>query len=114
MFADDESHPIPSVENLDMVAQRRTGGARLVLMIGGPLDAGERSLRRLMMKLENYLGFILSPQFAQEFGPPDPETVDILVRIDSRSDPAVFDLLRRCEPWTLDNKTTLVVETVEH
>jgi hypothetical protein len=114
MFADDESHPIPSVDNLDIVAQRRDGGARLVVIIASPLGADERSQRRLMMKLETYLGFILSPEFAQEFGPPDPEKVDIVVRIDSRSEPAVFDLLRRCEPWTLDNRTTLLVERVDH
>jgi hypothetical protein len=114
MYADDESHPIASVENLDMVAQRRSGGARLVLMIPSPLGADERSQRRLMMKLENYLGFILSAEFEQEFGQPDPEKVDILVRIDGRSDPAIFDLLRRCEPWTLENRTTLLVETIDH
>ena len=114
MFADDETHPIPSVERLDLVAQRRTGGARLVVIIASPLGADERSQRRLLMKLENYLGFIISPEFAQEFGPPDPEKVEIVVRIDSRSDPAVLDLLRRCEPWTLEYKTTLLVETVEH
>ena len=113
MFADDETHPIPSVENLDIVAQRNTGGARLVVVIASPLDADERSQRRLLMKLENYLSFIISPEVAEEFGPPDPEKVDILVRIDSRSDPAVFELLRRCEPWTLENQTTLLVETVD-
>jgi hypothetical protein len=67
-----------------------------------------------MTKLENYLRFVISPDFEQEFGRPDPEKVDILVRIDSRSDPAVFDLLRRCEPWALENMASLLVETVEH
>ena len=114
MLEDDESHPIPSVDNLDMVAQRRTGGARLVVIISSPLGADERSQTRLMMKLENYLGFIISPDFEREFGRPDPKKVDILVRIDSRSDPAVFDLLRRCEPWALENMASLLVETVEH
>ena len=111
MFADDASNPIPSVNNLDVVAKRRTGGADLVIIVTKPMDGDEPSLRRLMQKIENYLGFILSGDFEQEFGPPDPSKARIVVKIDKRSDPAVFELLRQCEPWALDNKTTLVIDT---
>jgi hypothetical protein len=110
MFEDDDSHPIPSVNNLDMIAQRRTGGADLLILVPTPLEADERSQRRLVQKIENYLGFIVSSEFKQEFGAPDPSTVRIVVKINNDSDPAVFALLKRCEPWVNDNQVSLVVE----
>ena len=110
MLEDDDRHPIASVNRLDLVAQRRTGGAELVILIAQPLQADEQSKQRLMTKIENYLGFILSDEFAQEFGPPDPSTAAIRVKIHKDSDPIIFDILQRCGPWANDNKASLVVD----
>ena len=55
VLEDDDSHPIASVNRLDLVAQRRTGGAELVILIAQPLQADEQSKQRLVTKIENYL-----------------------------------------------------------
>ena len=111
MYADDDTHPIPSIDNLDILAELRGGGAKLVIVIATPLQADERSQRRLLKKIENYLEYISSPEFKNEFGAPDPSRVSIVVKIHKQSDPVVFDLLKRCEPWALQNKATLTFDT---
>jgi hypothetical protein len=111
MYADDESHPVPSVDSLDLFAARRDGGARLVIIVAGPLQADERSQRRLLRKLENYVDFVNSDEFLQEHGAPDPSKVEIDVRIDTNSDAAVFALLGRAEAPLLENNVTLLVNS---
>lgn len=110
LYADDPSHPLPQLHSLDIVAERRSGGADLVMVVSGPLQGDERSQRRLLRKFDIYLGFIASPDFGKEFGAPDPATTRIVVQIDPRSDPAVLDLLKRCEPWVRESRATLAVE----
>ena len=110
LYADDPLHPLRSLQSLDIVAARRAGGADLVMLVNGPLQADERSQRRLLRKFDTYLGFVASPDFANEFGAPDPATTRIVVKVDARSDPLVFELLKRCEPWVREARATLVVE----
>ena len=110
LYADDPDHPLPQLHCLDMMGRRRTGGAELVMMVNGPLPGDPRSQHRLLRKFDVYLGFIGSPDFHQECGAPDPATTRIVVRIDPGSDPAIFDLLQRCDPWVRANHATLVVE----
>jgi hypothetical protein len=107
---DDPDHPIPYMSKLDLLAEKKAGGADLIIVIASPLRADERSQRRLLYKIETYLSFIASPEYRDKFGPPDPATTRIVVDIDEDSDPAIFDLLKRCEAWTLENHTALVVE----
>ena len=108
--ADDPRRPLPALHSLDMVGKRRTGGADLVMTVNGPLQADARSQRRLLRKFDIYLSFIASPDFASEFGAPDPATTRIVMRIDPKSDPAVFELLKRCDPWVREARATLAVE----
>ncbi len=109
MFEDDERHPVPSVEKLDLIAARRDGGAHLVIIVSGPLQADERSQRRLLTKLNNYVEFIHSDEFQQEFGSPDPSKVTIDVKIDAGSDPEVFAMLGRCVSPVSENNASLTV-----
>jgi hypothetical protein len=109
MFEDDEHHPVPSVDKLDLVAARRDGGAHLVIIVAGPLQEDERSQRRLLTKLNNYVMFVNSDEFQQEFGSPDPSKVTIDVKIDTGSDPAVFAMLGRCASPVSENNASLTV-----
>jgi hypothetical protein len=112
LYADDQDHPIPFLDRLDLFGKSRTGGGGdLVIMVASPLEGDRRSLERLVRKLENYLSFIASDEFRTENGPPSPGNTRIVVMIDPRSSPAVFDLLERSKPWAAVNKATLVVES---
>jgi hypothetical protein len=111
LYADDPAHPVPFPQALDLVGKRRDGGADLLVIVSEPLRGDERSQRRLLRKLELYLRFIASPDYAAEFGKPDATTTRIMVRLDSRSDALIFELLRRCEGWVARSQASLTVET---
>ncbi len=110
LYADDPEHPLPQLHCLDMMGKLRTGGAELFMMVRGPLRGDARSQRRLLRKFDVYLSFIGSPDFRKECGAPEPATTRIVVRIDPGSDPAIFDLLQRCDPWVRESQATLAVE----
>lgn len=109
MHEDDPAHPIPKVDALDVHAVRKSGGSDLIVVIATPLASNERSQRRLLLKIENYLGFINSAEYENKCGKPTPENSKIVVRIHAESDPAVFELLERCKPWAKDSCATLEV-----
>jgi hypothetical protein len=69
----DSEHPIPRVDALDIHAVRATGGSDLVVVVAAPLCADERSQQRLLSKIENYLRFLGSAEYAQKCGKPTPE-----------------------------------------
>ena len=113
ILADDDSHPIPCLTALDVFAVKNEGGATLVLVIASPLEADERSQRRLLGKIENYLGFINSEEFRAEAGPPSAANTEITVKLHPDSDPAIRLLLDRCVDWAADNKAKLEVESLD-
>jgi hypothetical protein len=110
LYADDPAHPISRIDGLDMIGKRRDGGVELRIKVSGPLKGDERSQRRLLQKIDLYLAFVASPDFEAEFGEPDVSKTFVVVAIDGQSDPAIFELLKRCEAWVREGKATLVVE----
>jgi hypothetical protein len=110
---DDPSHPIPSLTALDVHAIKKTGGSDLVIVIAFPLQADERSQRRLLDKIEIYLRFLKTPEFESSSGVASPETTSIVIRIHPNSDPAVFDLIERCRSWIHSNGASLETEALD-
>jgi hypothetical protein len=108
LYTDDPHHPIASLDAIDLVGQRRDGGVELTMLVHGPLAADERSQRRLLRKFDLYLANIAAPEFLAQFERPSP--IQISVRIDANSDPVIFELLQRCEPWVAQSGATLTVE----
>ena len=110
VFGDDDGHPVPYLEKLDIVAKARNGGAYLVVVIASPLMDDDRSVQRLNRKLGNYLVFIASDEFRSEFGAPNPATTTITVVIHPASSPRIFELLERAKPLVAAHQASLVIE----
>lgn len=110
---DDPSHPIPALNALDIQAVKIGGGSDLVIIVASPLLSDERSQRRLLNKIENYLGFLSSPECQAKAGVATPDNTSIIVRIHPGSDEAVFELIERCKPWAIDNNARLKMELLE-
>ena len=106
----DESHPIPDLGVIDINGVREGGGSDLVIIVASPLEAEERSLRRLLKKVEVYLGFIQSEQFRAEAGDPSPDNTRIIVQIHRESCPEAFELLNKNKGWALNNNATLEID----
>jgi len=106
----DENHPIPDLGVIDINTVIKGGGSDLIIIVASPLVAEERSLRRLLKKVEVYLGFIQSEQFRAESGDPNPDNTRIIVKIHRESCPEAFELLNKNKGWVLNNNATLVVD----
>jgi hypothetical protein len=110
IYADDFSHPIPQVSTCDVKGVRKSGGADLALVVAAPLKKDDRSRSRLLKKIENYLGYVRSEDFARECGSPSPENTSITVQIHPDSDEEVFILLDESRGWIHDNHARLEIK----
>lgn len=110
---DDPNHPVPSIAVLDVVVFRKSGGAELTIVIATPLAADERSLKRLLDKIEGYLGHLQSSEFQAEAIAPHSGNTTINVLIHPASAPEVYDLLEDAKDWVLANHATLKVEDLD-
>jgi hypothetical protein len=109
-LADDPSHPIPIVGACDIRAVRKTGGADLVVVVASPLQNDERSRRRVVQKVRNYLGYIASKDFVAEHGQPTSENTAIIFQVHPESDSGALAFLEECRPWISDNNANLLVK----
>lgn len=109
----DDSHPIPRLDVIDVNAIKRGGGADQVIVVATPLDASPRSVFRLFTKIDGYLGYTASEQFRKESGPPSPATTRIVVRIHPGSSREIFELLATAAPWVRTRNAALVVEELD-
>lgn len=108
-YSEDLSHPIPSLDAIDVHVVRKTGGSDLAVVIASPLRGDERSMNRLLRKIQVYLEFIGSSEYDAQCGPPTPESTRIVVSVHPGSDPVVFDALEQCQPWVASNRASLKV-----
>jgi hypothetical protein len=103
-------HPIPRLNVIDVHGVRKAGGSDLVIVIASPLRMNELSQRRLLKKIENYLNFISSKEFSDQYGEPTPSGTAVVVHVNSKSDEKVIDLLERCRPWVEESRVSLHIE----
>lgn len=109
-FGVDLEHPIPDLNLVDVHTVLVTGGSDLFIVVAQRLHGDPRSLRRLLRKIENYLGFVASEQFALLSSPATVDNTRLVVKLPSDSDPRVFELLHRNRQWIANNNATLVVD----
>jgi hypothetical protein len=107
---EDENHPIPRLDVIDVNAVKRDGGADLAIVIASPLDASARSVFRLFTKIDGYLNEIASPGFRDECGPPSPETTRIVVHIHPESSREIFEVLEGAAPWVRTRNASLEIK----
>jgi len=113
LLADDPEHPIPRLAVIDVHAVWKTGGSDLGLVIASPLRDDERSRQRLLRKIENYLNFVVSSEYAAEFGNPLPTNTAIVIKIHPDSDSEIVVILERLRGWVEGNGASLRVEPLD-
>lgn len=113
MLDDDPAHGIPCVTSLDVHSIWKDGGSDLHVIIAKPLEADDRSRERLMAKLENYLNFVNSPEYASACGSPDRKTTRIVVSLHPAMSPVVEATLNYCTAWIESNNASLKVQYLD-
>jgi hypothetical protein len=110
VYSNDPDHPIPQVDVVDIIAAKKSGEVVLAVVIATPLQADERSQKRLLAKLENYFTYIQSDKFFVKYGAPTSSKTSIEVNLAEGSDNIILDLLVRCTEWARNNGASLVVK----
>jgi hypothetical protein len=113
LLADEPDHGIPCVTSLDVHSVWKHGGSDLHIIIAKPLEIDERTRERLMAKLENYLNFINTPEYAAQCGHPTPENTRVVVSLHPDMNPAVEATLIHCVAWIKSNNATLKVQHLD-
>ena len=106
----DEEHPIPTLDVIDVHARKKEGGGLLCVVIATPLHADARSIYRLATKLDNYLYYIQSKEYEAEFGKPDPSNTTVEISIRSDSCQEVFDVLDQISEWVAKRGACLEIK----
>ncbi len=109
-LAADNTHPLPEVDVLDIYGIRKDGGGDLAIVIATPMQNDLRSRARLLKKIENYLGFVASPEFQSECGVPTAANTTITVYAHPDTDEGMFKFIEKCRDWIADNNANLVIE----
>lgn len=112
-LAFDSSHPIPDVTVIDVTIGLAGGGADYGLVIARPLKSDERSLKRLEVKIQNYVGDFFSDEAARRYGTPKSAPMSIVVHIHKDSDPEVFGRLQRYEQWVRSKNIGFSLKRIE-
>ncbi len=113
LLADDPDHGIPCVTSLDVHSVWKHGGSDLHVIIAKPLAMDDRSRERLMAKLENYLNFVNSPEYAAQCGFPNPQTTRVVFSLHPDMNPAVAATLLHCTSWVESNNASLKVQHLD-
>ncbi len=107
-LADLPDHPIPALNGLDIMTVKKDGGADLTVVISDPINGSEFSQNRLLIKLQNYFGFINSEEYIyQAKVRPTPDNTIVIVKIHPDSSGAYSDLISRCLSWANENNCSI-------
>jgi hypothetical protein len=75
------------------------------------LAGDERSRRRLLRKVEDYLSDRHSLDLLEKYGRPNRENTHLRIAIHPGSDPSVFELIEQCRDWVSENGFSMEVTT---
>lgn len=109
-FENDESHPIPWMDVID-VETKTDKGAYYGLAIASPLAGDEYCQRRLLKKIEGYLTHIREKRREWQATHSQDMKARLYVAVHPDSDPVIFELLSRCNAWAEENSVEFKVIT---
>jgi hypothetical protein len=111
IYETDYDHPVPNIDVIDVNTVKKGGGSDLFIVVASPLHGDDRSLKRLLRKVERYLEFLNTEAFHAASGIATTENTKIIVKIHPDSAPGTFDLLEKCKAWVNSNNATLSIDT---
>ena len=100
--------PIENINALDILAVRKDGkGVELVIVTSAHLDSSAITQELILDKIQNYLGYINSEEFENEFGKLSPENILIKLKCIDEPDPLIKELFRKIVPWVEENNARI-------
>jgi GTPase SAR1 family protein len=99
---------IENIHAVDILALRKDGkGVELYIIASGHLDDSPETQTTLLDKIENYLSYINSYEFSNEFGKLNPENIRIILKCMEEPDPLIRELFKKIVPWVQENNASI-------
>lgn len=90
---------IHNIDKIDIMAKRKDGGVDMFILSDGILDSSTETQTKLMDKIQNYLGYINSTNFKNEFGQLQPEQIKIVLECENKPDEIICKLFTKIKEW---------------
>ena len=102
---------IYDIDKLDVVGKRKDGGVELYIISSERLDDSPETQTALLDKIENYLSYINSSAFKDDFGEIDQEKIQIILKLSEEPSEMIQVLCQKIALWVEENgaKFTTVV-----
>jgi len=104
---------IHNIDKIDIMAKRKDGGIDMFIISDGSLDASPETQTKLMDKIQNYLGYINSNDFKNEFGQLQPEQISIILQCEYKPDEIIYKLFDKIKEW-VKNSGAYIEMTVKN
>lgn len=95
---------IENINAIDILAERNDGkGVELYILPSGKLDSSPETQTLLLDKIENYLTYINSNEFSNEFGKLDSENIKIILECKEEPEFLIKELFKKINTWVEEN-----------
>lgn len=101
---------IYDVNKLDLMGKKKDGSVELYIISTGTLDDSEDTQKKLMDKIENYLGYIHSKEFSYEFKNVSSDNIWIILKVQEKLPQLLVELNKKIVPWVNECGANYMVE----
>lgn len=95
---------------VDIMGERRDGGIDMFIISSGPMDAEPETQKLLLDKVENYLSYVMSGEFAQKF-PGKQKKTRIILKLAEPGPDLLMQLCEKIKTWTAEHGVRFEVTT---
>lgn len=107
LLRDDHPIPLDSIEAIDIMAVKGAGEVELLIVSSGYLDDSTRTAERMVDKITNYLHYIHSADFKEEFGEPSHDKTHIILSCTQKPHDVVIELIDKLQDHMYSNNASL-------
>ncbi len=101
---------IENINNIDVFGVRKDGGADLVIVSSGKLDESAETQKLLLDKIENYLGYINSPEFHVECPQATADNTYIILQLNEEPPELIGRLITKIISWVAEYNAKFMVK----
>lgn len=99
-----------NINNIDIFGIREDGGADLVIVPNGKLDASPDTQKNLLDKIEAYLGYINSNEFHSECPQANASNTNIVLQLNEKPPKLIEELISQIDPWVAQYNANFIVQ----
>ncbi len=88
---------------IDIIGERKDGGIELYVISAGAFDDSSEQQTLLLDKIENYLAYINSNQFGEDFPSISKDNKWIILELDEKPSQLFMNLCEKINDWIKEN-----------